>query len=165
MPAPLGWCAYIGWVGLRPGRRDGCFAVQRLWHNELDGGLWTLHQVRRLLWRDPMPRPFLVWVPLTLIAAVVSVVLFGLSARDRQAAAAAGLHRRPAGDRPGQRGVCFPGLASCCRASRCSWSGRPRRSGTARGGRPGHPKAESTVTPDPAVPPAVRLLLVRPAAP
>ncbi|MFE0804114.1 hypothetical protein [Streptomyces sp. NPDC058812] len=79
--APLGWCAYLGWVGLRLGRWDGYFAVQRLWYNELDGGLRTLHQIRWLLWRDPTPQLFLVMVTLTLIA---SVVLFGLSVWDRQ---------------------------------------------------------------------------------
>ncbi|MET9777227.1 hypothetical protein ABZ023_23655 [Streptomyces sp. NPDC006367] len=79
--APLGWCAYLGWVGLRLGRWDGYFAVQRLWHNELDGGVRTLHQMRRLLWRDPTPHLFLVMVTLTLIAAVV---LFALSVGDRQ---------------------------------------------------------------------------------
>ncbi|MFJ8143890.1 hypothetical protein ACIQ8D_02160 [Streptomyces sp. NPDC096094] len=79
--APLGWCAYLGWVGLRLGRWDGYFAVQRLWYNELDGGLRTLHQIRWLLWRDPTPQLFLVMVTLTLIA---SVVLFGLSVGDRQ---------------------------------------------------------------------------------
>ncbi|MDG9722210.1 MULTISPECIES: hypothetical protein [unclassified Streptomyces] len=82
--APLGWCAYLAWVGLRLGRWDGYFAVQRLWHNELDGGLRTLHQVRWLLWRDPTPQLFLVLVTATLIA---SVVLFGLSVWDRQPAA------------------------------------------------------------------------------
>ncbi|WP_217142528.1 hypothetical protein [Streptomyces sp. AC627_RSS907] len=82
--APLGWCAYVGWVGLRLGRWDGYFAVQRLWYNEFDGGLRTLHQVRWLLWRDPTPQLFLVMVTLTLIGAVV---LFALSAWDRQPAA------------------------------------------------------------------------------
>ncbi|CAL9275867.1 hypothetical protein SUDANB5_04378 [Streptomyces sp. SudanB5_2050] len=79
--APLGWCAYLAWVGLRLGRWDGYFAVQRTWYNELDGGLRTLHQFRWLLWRDPTPQLFLVMVTLTLIGAVV---LFGLSAWDRQ---------------------------------------------------------------------------------
>ncbi|MEU0222982.1 hypothetical protein ABZ177_01275 [Streptomyces sp. NPDC006284] len=82
--APLGWCAYLAWVGLRLGRWDGYFAVQRLWYNELDGGLRTLHQIRWLLWRDPTPHLFLVMVTLTLLG---SVVLFGLSAWDRQPAA------------------------------------------------------------------------------
>jgi hypothetical protein len=79
--APLGWCAYVGWVGLRLGRWDGYFAVQRLWHNDLDGGARTLHQVRQLLAYDPTPHLFLVVVTLTLLGAVA---LFGLSLWDRQ---------------------------------------------------------------------------------
>ncbi|MGI5377803.1 hypothetical protein ACQEV2_26860 [Streptomyces sp. CA-251387] len=79
--APLGWCGYVAWVGLRVGRWDGYFAVQRLWHNELDGGLETLRWMRRLLAYDPTPELFLVLVTLTLIG---SVVLFGLSVWDRQ---------------------------------------------------------------------------------
>lgn len=79
--APLGWCGYVGWVGLRVGRWDGYFAVQRLWHNELDGGLETLRWMRRLLVYDPTPDLFLVLVTLTLVG---SVVLFGLSVGDRQ---------------------------------------------------------------------------------
>ncbi|KMS79606.1 membrane protein [Streptomyces leeuwenhoekii] len=79
--APLGWCAFVGWVGLRLGRWDGYFAVQRLWHNELDGGVRTLHQMRQFLVYDPTPHLFLVVVTLTLIGAVV---LFGLSLWDRQ---------------------------------------------------------------------------------
>ncbi|MFG2553729.1 hypothetical protein ACGFWF_27770 [Streptomyces sp. NPDC048581] len=79
--APLGWCGYVGWVGLRVGRWDGYFAVQRLWHNELDGGRETLRLMRQLLARDSTPELFLVMVTLTLVA---SVVLFGLSVGDRQ---------------------------------------------------------------------------------
>lgn len=79
--APLGWCGYVGWVGLRVGRWDGYFAVQRLWRNELDGGRETLRLMRQLLVYDRMPELFLVVVTLTLIA---SVVLFGLSVWDRQ---------------------------------------------------------------------------------
>lgn len=79
--APLGWCGYVGWVGLRVGRWDGYFAVQRLWHNELDGGRETLRQMRRLLVYDPRPELFLVMVTLTLVG---SVVLFGLAVLDRQ---------------------------------------------------------------------------------
>lgn len=79
--APLGWGAYIAWVGLRLGRWDGYFAVQKLWHNELDGGLETLRKIRWLLGRDSSPQLFLILVTLTLIA---SAVLFALSAWDRQ---------------------------------------------------------------------------------
>ncbi|MDF3150041.1 hypothetical protein PBV88_55100, partial [Streptomyces sp. T21Q-yed] len=79
--APLGWCGYVGWVGLRVGRWDGYFAVQRLWRNELDGGRETLRLMRRLLVYESNPGLFLVMVTLTLIA---SVVLFGLAVWDRQ---------------------------------------------------------------------------------
>lgn len=79
--APLGWCAFVGWAGLRLGRWDGYFAVQRLWHNEVDGGVYTLRRMRQLLVYDATPHLFLVVVTLTLIGAVV---LFGLSVWDRQ---------------------------------------------------------------------------------
>ncbi|MET7456712.1 hypothetical protein ABZT03_33480 [Streptomyces sp. NPDC005574] len=79
--APLGWCAYVGWVGLRLGRWDGYLAVQRLWHNELDGGRETLLRFRDLLGHDSTPELFLVMVTLTLIA---SAVLFVVSVWDRQ---------------------------------------------------------------------------------
>lgn len=79
--APLGWCAYVGWVGLRLGRWDGYFAVQRLWHNEWDGGADTLRRMRELLVYDHTPDLFLVLVTVTLIG---SAVLFALSVWDRQ---------------------------------------------------------------------------------
>ncbi|PZT68716.1 hypothetical protein DN402_13420 [Streptomyces sp. SW4] len=79
--APLGWCGYVAWVGLRLDRWDGYFAVQRLWYNDVDFGLKTLRQFRLLLVYDPTPHLFLVVVTLTLIAATV---LFGLSLWDRQ---------------------------------------------------------------------------------
>ncbi|MFF7469726.1 hypothetical protein [Streptomyces sp. NPDC008092] len=79
--APLGWCAYVGWVGVRLHRWDGYFAVQRMWHNELDGGAETLHWLRHLFGQVSRPELFLVVVSLTMLA---SVVLFGLAAADRQ---------------------------------------------------------------------------------
>ncbi|MGW1028896.1 hypothetical protein ACWD4J_35330 [Streptomyces sp. NPDC002577] len=79
--APLGWLAYVGWVGLRLGRWDGYFAVQELWHNQWDGGVETLKRLRQLFVYDSTPELFLVMVSLTLI---VCVVLFALSVRDRQ---------------------------------------------------------------------------------
>ncbi|MEV5613727.1 hypothetical protein [Streptomyces sp. NPDC052225] len=79
--APLGWLAYVGWVGLRLGRWDGYFAVQKLWHNELDGGVETLRRMREFLAYDSTPELFLVIVTATLLA---SVVLFALSVWDRQ---------------------------------------------------------------------------------
>ncbi|MFI6021707.1 MULTISPECIES: hypothetical protein [unclassified Streptomyces] len=81
LAAPLGWCAYVGWVGLRLGRWDGYFAVQRMWHNELDGGAETVRWLRHLFGQVPRPELFLVVVSLTVLA---SVVLFGLAVADRQ---------------------------------------------------------------------------------
>ncbi|MFJ6083952.1 hypothetical protein ACIQI8_21375 [Streptomyces sp. NPDC092369] len=79
--APLGWCGYVGWVGLRLGRWDGYFAVQRLWHNEVDGGVQTLRRMREYLMYDSTPELFFVLVTYALI---VAVVLYALSVGDRQ---------------------------------------------------------------------------------
>jgi small-conductance mechanosensitive channel len=79
--APAGWLGYVGWVGVRLGRWDGYFAVQRLWHNDWDGGAETLRRMREVLAHDSRPELFLVMVTVTLI---VSVVLFALGAWDRQ---------------------------------------------------------------------------------
>ncbi|WP_369233664.1 hypothetical protein AB5J56_17445 [Streptomyces sp. R21] len=79
--APAGWLAYVGWVGLRLGRWDGYFAVQRLWHNEWDGGAETLRRMREYLAYDSTPELFLVMVTGTLLA---SVALLALAAWDRQ---------------------------------------------------------------------------------
>lgn len=78
--APLGWLSYVGWVGFRLGRWDGYFAVQRLWHNEWDGGVGTLLTVRDLL-SVQRPQLFLIMVTATLLA---SAALFVLSVGDRQ---------------------------------------------------------------------------------
>ncbi|WP_438488726.1 hypothetical protein [Streptomyces sp. S186] len=37
--APLGWCAYVLWVGARRGSLTGYLDVQAGWHNGFDGGL------------------------------------------------------------------------------------------------------------------------------
>lgn len=79
--APLGWLGYVGWVGLRVGRWDGYFAVQKLWFNEWDGGRDTLRAMRRHLAYESMPQLFLVVVTVVLIA---SAALFLLSLADRQ---------------------------------------------------------------------------------
>ncbi|MET8094982.1 hypothetical protein ABZV29_00705 [Streptomyces sp. NPDC005236] len=79
--APAGWLAYVGWVGLRLGRWDGYFAVQRLWHNEWDGGAETVRRLREVLAQNSSPELFLVMVTVTLLTAVA---LYALSAGDRQ---------------------------------------------------------------------------------
>ncbi|MEU6122415.1 glycosyltransferase family 39 protein [Streptomyces sp. NPDC047123] len=78
--APLGWLAYVGWVGLRLGRWDGYFAVQKLWRNEWDGGVGTLRKSYDLFAVERPPL-FLAMVTATLAGAVV---LFVLSVCDRQ---------------------------------------------------------------------------------
>ncbi|MEV0255815.1 hypothetical protein AB0H82_16330 [Streptomyces sp. NPDC050732] len=78
--APLGWLSYVGWVGLRLGRWDGYFAVQRLWRNEWDGGVATLRRMRDLFLAE-RPALFVAMVTAVLLG---SVVLFVLSAGDRQ---------------------------------------------------------------------------------
>ncbi|MEW1924739.1 hypothetical protein [Streptomyces sp. NPDC088360] len=78
--APLGWLSYVAWVGLRLDRWDGYFAVQKLWHNEWDGGVSTLRTMYDLL-AVQRPQLFLTMVTATLLA---SLALFVLSVGDRQ---------------------------------------------------------------------------------
>ncbi|MFD5702778.1 glycosyltransferase family 39 protein [Streptomyces lasiicapitis] len=73
--APLGWLAYVGWVGARLGRWDGYFAVQKLWHNEWDGGIGTLRWMKQLFLVE-RPQLFLVIVTIVLFSALV---LFAMS--------------------------------------------------------------------------------------
>ncbi|MFG3346664.1 mannosyltransferase family protein [Streptomyces sp. NPDC048018] len=79
--APVGWLGFVGWVGLRLGRWDGYFAVQRTWENEWDGGAATLRVLRDLLVYSRRPQLFLVAVSAVL---VLFAVLYVLSVADRQ---------------------------------------------------------------------------------
>ncbi|GAA2250238.1 glycosyltransferase family 39 protein [Streptomyces amakusaensis] len=79
--APLGWLGFVAWVGLRLGRIDGYFAVQRLWKNEWDGGLATLLELRQQFLYTSRPPLFVLLVSAVLI---VSAVLFLLCLADRQ---------------------------------------------------------------------------------
>jgi hypothetical protein len=79
--APLGWLAYVGWVGQRVGRWDGYFAVQELWRNRLDGGAETLRRLHDHFVEDSTPELFLILVSLILIG---SALLFVRCALDRQ---------------------------------------------------------------------------------
>ncbi|MGV9879510.1 hypothetical protein [Streptomyces sp. NPDC003006] len=78
--APLGWLAYVAWVGLRLGRWDGYFAVQKLWHNKWDGGVETVRRMQGLFVVERPPL-FLVMVTAVLLG---SLILYALSAADRQ---------------------------------------------------------------------------------
>jgi hypothetical protein len=79
--APAGWLAFVAWVGLRVGRVDGYFLVQKLWRNEWDGGARTLRELRQLLVYMTRPQLFLVIVSVVLI---VSVGLYLLCIAERQ---------------------------------------------------------------------------------
>ncbi|MFE9411933.1 hypothetical protein ACFYN0_24560 [Streptomyces sp. NPDC006704] len=79
--APAGWCGYVAWVGLRVGRWDGYFAVQKRWDNQWDGGIGTLRDIRELLVYAQRPPLFLVLVTLVLIG---SCALYPLCLADRQ---------------------------------------------------------------------------------
>ncbi|MFI8827556.1 mannosyltransferase family protein [Streptomyces sp. NPDC053431] len=81
LTAPLGWLGFVGWVGLRLGRWDGYFAVQRTWRNEWDGGAGTLRVLRELLVYSRHPQLFLVAVSAVL---VLSAALYVLCVADRQ---------------------------------------------------------------------------------
>ncbi|MFD7976638.1 hypothetical protein [Streptomyces sp. NPDC059071] len=81
LAAPLGWLAYVGWVGVRLGRWDGYFAVQRVWGNTWDGGAVTRARLRAHLVYDDDPQLFLAVVSVVL---VVSAGLYLLCLTDRQ---------------------------------------------------------------------------------
>lgn len=77
--APLGWTAYVLWVGHR--RDDllgGYFAVQRLWGSRFDLGHGSLHFVRHLLLH-----PDRLVFPMTLVIVAAAVLLYALLLVDR----------------------------------------------------------------------------------
>ncbi|WP_434094734.1 hypothetical protein [Streptomyces hyaluromycini] len=77
--APLGWTAYVLWVGRRSGNRlGGYFDVQRLWGSRFDFGRGSLAFVRTLLLRGDR---FV--FPMSLVIVAAAVVLFALLALDR----------------------------------------------------------------------------------
>ncbi|WUE96904.1 mannosyltransferase family protein [Streptomyces sp. NBC_00490] len=77
--APLGWCAYVLWVGHREGDLlGGYFEVQRRWGSRFDFGRGSLHVVRRLLLQGDR----LVF-PMALLIVAAAVVLYALLLADR----------------------------------------------------------------------------------
>ncbi|MEU6484671.1 glycosyltransferase family 39 protein [Streptomyces sp. NPDC046887] len=65
--APLGWLGWVAWTGVRAGRWDGYFVVQRRWGSYVDGGAYTWDRLGRLFARPETP----------LSAAAVAAVLAG----------------------------------------------------------------------------------------
>ncbi|MEU2623599.1 hypothetical protein ABZ642_36775 [Streptomyces sp. NPDC007157] len=77
--APLGWLAYVLWVGRRAGDPlGGYFGVQRLWGSRFDFGRGSLRFVRDLLVRGDR---FV--FPTALVIVAAAVVLFALLLLDR----------------------------------------------------------------------------------
>ncbi|MFE9607969.1 hypothetical protein [Streptomyces sp. NPDC006012] len=77
--APLGWTAYVLWVGRRKDDLlGGYFEVQRLWGSRFDLGRGSLHFVRGLLGRGDR---FVFSVALLIVA--LAVLLFALLVADR----------------------------------------------------------------------------------
>ncbi|MFD3836018.1 hypothetical protein ACFWWC_07115 [Streptomyces sp. NPDC058642] len=77
--APLGWCAYVLWVGHRKGDLlGGYFEVQRRWGSRFDFGRGSLRVVRRLLLQGDR----LVF-PMALLIVAAAVVLYALLLADR----------------------------------------------------------------------------------
>ncbi|WP_430381343.1 hypothetical protein [Streptomyces arenae] len=77
--APLGWTAYVLWVGGRTGDLlGGYFDVQRLWGSRFDLGRGSLRFVRELL----LGAHRLVF-PVALLIVAAAVVLYALLALDR----------------------------------------------------------------------------------
>ncbi|MFJ9704647.1 MULTISPECIES: hypothetical protein [unclassified Streptomyces] len=77
--APLGWTAYVLWVGRRSGNwLGGYFDVQRLWGSRFDLGRGSLGFARRLLLHGDR---FV--FPMTLVIVAAAVVLCALLVLDR----------------------------------------------------------------------------------
>jgi hypothetical protein len=77
--APVGWVAYVLWVGRRKGDLlGGYFEVQRLWGSRFDFGRGSLQFMHRLLLRGDR---FV--FPMTMVIVAAAVVLFALLLADR----------------------------------------------------------------------------------
>nr|WP_323376043.1 hypothetical protein [Streptomyces sp. RB17] len=77
--APLGWTAYVLWVGQRKGDLlGGYFEVQRLWGSAFDFGHGSLHFVRSMLLHSSR---FV--FPMALVLVTAATVLYALLLLDR----------------------------------------------------------------------------------
>ncbi|GGJ49836.1 hypothetical protein [Streptomyces brasiliensis] len=77
--APLGWSAYVLWVGQRKGDLlGGYFEVQRLWGSRFDLGRGSLHFVHEMLLHS---NRFV--FPMTMVIVAAGVLLYALLVADR----------------------------------------------------------------------------------
>ncbi|WP_377270751.1 hypothetical protein [Peterkaempfera sp. SMS 1(5)a] len=72
--APLGWLAYVGWVGARLHRWDGYMLVQSGWGSTIDGGSYTLRHMIDVFAKSPDTSLVYAEITATLAAAVVLLV-------------------------------------------------------------------------------------------
>jgi hypothetical protein len=103
--APLGWLAYVGFVGGREHSARGYLDVMGAWGNRFDGGAafvtWTVRLLGQrpvaalllvaavgvltgqvwLLWRDRYPLPLVVFTALSVVAALTTSSYFGSKPR------------------------------------------------------------------------------------
>ncbi|GAA2595012.1 hypothetical protein [Streptomyces axinellae] len=71
--APLGWLAYVAWVGARTGSPTGYFAVQRAWGSQFDFGLYNLMFLVRIAEPDRVASQYL--AAAVVLAAPVALLL------------------------------------------------------------------------------------------
>lgn len=77
--APLGWAAYVLWVGRREGDPlGGYFEVQRLWGSRFDFGAGSLRLIQHLLMHGGR---FV--FPMTMVIVAAAVLLYGMLIADR----------------------------------------------------------------------------------
>ncbi|MEU9188565.1 hypothetical protein AB0D14_29330 [Streptomyces sp. NPDC048484] len=77
--APLGWVAYVLWVGRRQGDLlGGYLEVQRRWGSRFDFGLGALRFVRHLLLEGD-----LLIFPMSMVLVAAALLLYGLLVADR----------------------------------------------------------------------------------
>jgi hypothetical protein len=77
--SPLGWGAYVLWVGRREGDLlGGYFAVQRLWGSTFDLGLGSLRLIKHLLLHGDR---FV--FPMTMVIVAAGMLLYALLLVDR----------------------------------------------------------------------------------
>ncbi|WP_369383248.1 glycosyltransferase family 39 protein [Streptomyces sp. cg36] len=75
--APLGWAAFVLWVGHRMNRWDGYFVEQQQWGSTFDGGAFTAQRLRALFTQPQLSLNDVV-VAATLVTAVILLATLAL---------------------------------------------------------------------------------------
>ncbi|MEV6553093.1 glycosyltransferase family 39 protein [Streptomyces sp. NPDC051597] len=75
--APLGWAAFVVWVGRRMGSWDGYFVEQRQWGSTFDGGVFTAQRLRDLFTLPTLTLDYVV-AAATVVTAVILLAVLAL---------------------------------------------------------------------------------------